>query len=70
MDRLILLGQGEGGIGVLMDIGCENNGIKTFEIVKNIDKPNCEFEPQIYIIRYFKDSEYNFKNNSSEFVQF
>jgi sugar O-acyltransferase (sialic acid O-acetyltransferase NeuD family) len=70
MDKLILLGHSEGGIGVLMDIAYESNGIKTFEIVKNIDRPNCEFEPQLYNIRYFKDSEYDFKNNTSVFVQF
>lgn len=68
--KLILLGHSEGGIGILMDLANELSGVHQFDIVKNIDLPDCKFFTELYTIRHFFDSEYDFESNADLSVQF
>lgn len=68
--KLILLGHSEGGIGVLMDLANELSGVNQFDIIKNIDLPDCVFSPELYSIRHFFDFEYDFESNENLNVQF
>jgi sugar O-acyltransferase (sialic acid O-acetyltransferase NeuD family) len=70
MNKLILLGHSEGGIGVIMDMAFETYDIKNFEVIKNIDRPDCEFDPLLYGVTFFRDYDYDFESNLLEYVQF
>lgn len=71
MDKLFLLGHSEAGLSILMDMAFETHGIQTFNVIKNIDLPNCAFTHPDYSIQYFDSNAYNFPNLSTPInVQF
>lgn len=68
--KLILLGHSEVGVGLMTDLVNESFGISQFDVVKNIDLPDCQFVPSLYDIHYFSDREYDFEANKPFMVQF
>jgi sugar O-acyltransferase (sialic acid O-acetyltransferase NeuD family) len=68
--KLLLVGHSEGGAGVVMDLANELFGIGEFDLVKNVDFPDCDFSPDLYHIKHYFDHEYDFENNQDLKVQF
>ncbi|MBU3675784.1 MAG: hypothetical protein FGM54_01180 [Chitinophagaceae bacterium] len=69
-DTMIILGHSEGGVGVTMDLAHSLLSIQKFDIVKNIDRPDCVFPLEIYNINHYWDRDYPFHDNIHLPVQF
>ena len=70
MKKLIILGHSDGGVPVVMDLASELFGYRNFDIIKNIDRPDCPFPSHLYQAHHFFDYEYDFGSSRDFFVQF
>lgn len=58
--KLVLLGHSDGGVPIVMDLASEIYGCRSFDIVKNIDRPDSPFPLDLYQGKHFFDREYDF----------
>ena len=70
MNKIILLGHSDGGIPIVMDLSSEIYGCLEFDIVKNIDLPNCRTFEELYQANFISDKDYDFETNSDLPIQF
>lgn len=70
MDKLILLGHSDGGIPIVMDMAYEIFRCRSFDIVKNVDRPNSPIPEELYIGKHWFDEEYDFGCNKEMPVHF
>jgi sugar O-acyltransferase (sialic acid O-acetyltransferase NeuD family) len=70
MKKIILLGHSDGGIPIVMDLVSEQYGCREFDIVKNMDLPNCRIHAELYQARFIDQKEYDFAGNLALPVQF
>lgn len=68
-NKMILLGHSDGGVAVVMDLASELFGINHYDIVKNVDRPDCVVSPRYSADHYFA-GEYDFAGNQPVPVQF
>lgn len=68
-DKMILLGHSDGGVAVVMDLASELLGINQYDIVKNVDRPDCVISSR-YSASHFFEKEYMFSQNLILPVQF
>lgn len=66
--KLIILGHH--ACGIVMDLANELRGIAQFDIIKNVDRPDSTYSPNLYKVKHFFDFEYDFENEKSTQVQF
>lgn len=70
LSKLVLLGHSDGGVPIVMDVAFESLGIRAFDLVKNLDRPNCPYPDQIYQANFWFDHEYGFEENGALPIQF
>ncbi|TFV94695.1 hypothetical protein E4S40_11850 [Algoriphagus kandeliae] len=70
MKKLVILGHSDGGVPIVMDMAAEIFGCRSFDIVKNINRPNCPLPGELYEAVHIFDKEYDFDLNRSHSVQF
>ncbi len=70
MEKLVILGHSDGGVPIVMDLASELFGCRDFDIIKNIDRPDCPFPSHLYKAHHFFDYEYDFGIDSDFPVQF
>lgn len=70
MEMLTILGHSDGGVPVVMDLAAELYGCLHYDIVKNIDRPDCPYPANLYQASHFFDSEYEFGLDRDFPVQF
>lgn len=70
MKKLIILGHSDGGVPIVMDLASELYGCSQFDIVKNIDRPDCPFPLNLYQASHYFDYEYDFGSDRDFPVQF
>jgi sugar O-acyltransferase (sialic acid O-acetyltransferase NeuD family) len=59
-EKIVLVGHSDGGVPVVMDLASEILGVREFDIIKNVDRPNCPFPESLYKAFHFFDHEYDF----------
>lgn len=69
-EKLVLLGHSDGGVPIVMDLASEILAFWEFDIIKNVDRPNCPFPEQLYRAFHFFDYEYDFGEKRDFPVQF
>ncbi|MGM0944178.1 MAG: acetyltransferase [Bacteroidota bacterium] len=69
-DKLLLLGQSEGEIPVIMDLAYSVFGMSQFEIIQNLALPDFPFRSDLYKRSIFLDKEFEFKKNQKQPVHF
>jgi len=70
MKKLILLGHSDGGVPILMDLASEIYGCLAFDIIKNVDRPDCPYPTHLYKASCVFDYEYHFGSDRDFPVQF
>lgn len=70
MKKIILLGHSDGGVPIIMDLGAEILGCREYDIVKNVDRPDCPYPSNLYKSVHFFDFEYDFDSNQKFGVHF
>lgn len=68
-NKMILVGHSDGGVAVAMDLASELLGINQYDIVKNVDRPDCIISDR-YSATHFFENEYDFNENIALPVQF
>lgn len=53
-----------------MDIAAEAMGVRSFDLVKNLDRPNCPYPKQLYKAEFVFDHDYDFEVNGDFPIQF
>jgi len=69
-NKLIILGHSNGGVPILMDLAFELFGYSDFDILKNIDLPDCEFPSDLYKAAHYFEQNYKFNDNKHLKVHF
>jgi sugar O-acyltransferase (sialic acid O-acetyltransferase NeuD family) len=70
MKKIILLGHSDGGVPIIMDLGAKILGCLEYDIVKNVDRPDCPYPTNLYKAEHFFDFEYDFDSNRNFGVHF
>lgn len=70
MEKLILLGHSDGGVSTVMENAFQIFGCQVFDIIKNIDRPDCMFLSHLFKTTHFFDHEYSFDPKRDFPVQF
>lgn len=70
MKKLILLGHSDGEVPIVMDLASEIFGCLEYDIIKNVEKPDCHYLTHLYKASHIFDYDYDFRSNSNFPVQF
>lgn len=70
MKKLILLGHSDGGLPIVLDLALEQFGCVEFDVVKNVDLPDCSYQNKLYKANFFHEADYDFLSNKGFPVQF
>ena len=70
MKKLILLGHSDGGVPLVMDLASEIYGCLEYDIIKNVNRPDCPYPTHLYQASHEFDYKYDFGSGRDFPVQF